>query len=450
MAEPPLTTPGPPTGAVPPRPVFARTLGWNTAGTLAGQVAGLAVNIVLARTLAPDALAAVLAGLAFAAIVSLACGLALDRVGVVAVTRADDRRGALAGGITQIAGIGGLVAAVISVVVVALSGDVFPWSASGTAVALVAVLAGVEVVRTAVGELPRAWLRVVASVVLGQSGRSVLVLVGLGVAAAAGMLDTASDALVVFVVASGALAGAAVGIVRKLSDGERADRSAGATVARGGGLVVVGVVSRAMIEQADVLIVAAAFDARAAAGYAIATRIANAVAGATAAINITVLPLLGRVDASRAGAVETLARNGATLGAIVVVPACLGLAVLASPVLEFVFGNDIAASAGILQILLVGQVVNALTGVPGAVLLDAGRHRTLLAVNLSVSLAVLVAELAVLTLDDPRWIAGVNVVGFGALNLAMWQSARRQLGVRCHSHVWPPRVRDAVLDAARS
>ena len=429
--------------------VFARALGWNIGGTAAGQIAGLALNIVLARALAPTALAAVLAGLSFAAIVSLACGIALDRVGIVAVTRDPEHRGALAGGIVVVAAGASGVAAVVAGIGALIGGDAFPWSGSGTAVALVALLTGADVLRTASGELPRAWLRTGTSVVLGNAGRSVVVLVGLAVVAATIGLDTAERALAVFVVGSGSLAIAAVVSVHRLADGQPADPRAGLRIARGGGVVAVGSVARAMIEQADVLVIAAAFDARAAAGYAITARVANAVAGATAAINLTVLPMFGRVQQRSEDGIQNLARAGATLASLVVVPSCLLLAIYAEPVLDLVFGDDIADAAPFLRILLVGQLLNVLTGVSGAVLLDAGRHRSLLTINVVASVAVLVGELAVLPFDDPRLVAWVNAIGFGLLNLAMLVTARRRLGIRCETHIAPRAALHSIRTAFR-
>lgn len=429
--------------------VFGRALGWNIGGTAAGQVAGLALNIVLARALGPTALAAVLAGLSFSAIVSLACGIALDRVGIVAVTRDPERRGALAGGIVLVAAGASGVAALIAGIGALIGGDAFPWSESGTAVALVALLTAADVIRTASGELPRAWLRTGTSVVLGNAGRSIVVLVGLGATAATVGLTTAEGALAVFAIGSGALAVAAVASVRHLAGDQRADLAGGLRVARGGGVVAVGSVARAMIEQADVLVVAAAFDARVAAGYAITARVANAVAGATAAINLTVLPMFGRVQESDEDGIQNLARAGATLSSLVVVPSCVVLAIFAEPVLDLVFGSDIADAAPFLRILLIGQALNAVTGVPGAVLLDAGRHRSLLTINVVASGAVLVGELAVLPVDDPRLVAWVNAIGFGLLNLAMWATARRRLGIRCETHLGPRAAVRSIRTAFR-
>lgn len=430
---------------------FARSLGWNSAGTIAGQVAGLVLNIVLARSLGAEPLAAVLAGLTFAAIVGQAASMGFDRVGIVAVSQATpERRGAIAGGIVRVMLVGVVLAAVVSVVLPAVASSVFPWGPGGSGVGswwlvvAVAAVAVTDAVRNAVGELPRGWLRTVPSVVVGASGRSVIALVVLVVLAAVGVLDTAERALTAFALGGLVLAGAAVALVRRLADGAVPDPRAAWRICRNGVVVMVGVVARGLIDQADVLVVAAAFDAPVAASYAIATRVANAVAGATIAINLTVLPLLGQSDeADRA----TLARAGSTIAAAIVIPACVVLAVFAEPLVRLAFGDELVTAVPFLRILLAGQVVNVVSGVAGAVLLDRGHHRRLLELNGGMSALILVAELAVLGLDDARAVAVANIVGFGLLNVSTWWSARRLEGVSCHAHLWPPTAVAAVRAA---
>ena len=316
------------------------------------------------------------------------------------------------------------------------------WGAAS--VVTIAALTGAEVVRTTVGDLPRAWLRTGRAVAFGTAGRAILVLaVLLGLANVHAVRSTVA-VLVVFAAVSGLLAAAAVSTVRGLAGPGGADREAARGVARSGAVAVGAFVARAVVDQADVLVVTASFPARTAATYAIATRLANAIAGVPAAVAITLLPMLGRASASSEEL--PLTRAAATVSCLAVVPVCMVLGILAPHILAVLFGAPFASGATMLRLMLVGQIVSAATGASATVLLDAGRHRVLLVASVVVSLATLAAELVTASIGTAEMVAAVSTAGFAVLNVVLATAVARATGVAPLPFLRPA----SVLAAARA
>jgi PST family polysaccharide transporter len=409
---------------------LAVATGWNIFGTAAGQVAGLLLTVVVARALNPEDLGVLLPALTFVAFATQAGGCGLDRVGVVDVSRAGADRGPRALGIVSVSAVGALAAAALVAVAATLFDNTLTWGTDGALTVFLALLAGVDVVRATAAELPRAWLKVFDAVALGTAGRQIVALVVVSAAALAGDL-TAVETAALLAGVSGVLSVAAALRVRTLAATRTADLHVGAALARRGAPVMVAGLARGVTEQADILVVAAAFDKPTAAAYAIASRLAAALGGVTIALNITVLPLLGR--AARRGSPEdreSIARVGATVASWVVVPAAIALTVVAGPVVRLLYGDSYSQVVGILQILLVAQIVNALCGVGGAVLLDGGREKALLAINVVAAVVAVLAEVAAAQSGDVYWVATANAAAFAALNIAGAVASIKLLNVR--------------------
>jgi O-antigen/teichoic acid export membrane protein len=208
-------------------------------------------------------------------------------------------------------------------------------------------------------------------------------------------------------------------------------------VASGVGFLVP-LVAVAAIERMDTIILGALQGPDLAGIYSVATRLAILVSFATAAVNAMLGPmaaeLIGRKDQD---GLRLLLANGALIGTGLSILVAVGLLAI-GPQLMHLFGPAFAAASGAMQILMVGQVIQAGLGGGGALLALSGRNRALAIVMVSSVVAHVV--LCVL-LIPPFGLTGAALATATTLSISgLVQAvlARRLLGV-------DPSIRSGLL-----
>ncbi len=186
---------------------------------------------------------------------------------------------------------------------------------------------------------------------------------------------------------------------------------------------------RFLLQQTDVLVVGAVLGTREAGIYAVATRLTRLVALGLLAVNAISAPLTAELFAAGdKGGLERMTLTAAWLSTAACVPAALALVWLREPVLRF-FGPEFLAGAGVLVLLALAQVVNAMTGPVGWLLNMTGHHQ----VNARILVWVAGAN-ALLSWPATSWLglegaAVVTAVLVVVKNLWSWWEVKARLGI---------------------
>lgn len=130
-----------------------------------------------------------------------------------------------------------------------------------------------------------------------------------------------------------------------------------------------------LLSQVDLLILGAVRDAEEAGVYAAVSRLAGMVSFALVAANTAFAPVISELHTrGNYGELRHTARGVAIAVAAFSIPVCVGLAALAEPLLGL-FGEPFRSGATALRILVVGHLVNALSGPVGFLLTMTGHER---------------------------------------------------------------------------
>jgi O-antigen/teichoic acid export membrane protein len=182
--------------------------------------------------------------------------------------------------------------------------------------------------------------------------------------------------------------------------------------------------------RADVIVVAIVRGSLSAGVYAAAAKVALLAIFALEALNTIVAPTLSKLFyEGDLDAVRRVVRNAARVTLFASLAATLALELAGSRSLT-VFGAGYAGGMLALQILLVGQVINASTG-PVTYLMAATGHQKLAAVAQALSTGVFF--IAVIPLTETWGIAGTALavtLARGGMNVWMAVAAQRRLNVR--------------------
>jgi O-antigen/teichoic acid export membrane protein len=193
-------------------------------------------------------------------------------------------------------------------------------------------------------------------------------------------------------------------------------------------LVVNGLAAVAL--RADVIVVGAISGSEAAGVYAVASRVALLSTFALEALNTIVAPTISKLFfAQEHAALQRLVRNAArvTFGSSLLVTLALELAGTRSLA---VFGSGYTGGMTALQVLLIGQLVNASTG-PVTYLMISTGGQNLAALAQAVSTALFLLSAIPLTYYWGFVGTGIAVtLGRATINIWMLVAAQRRIGVR--------------------
>lgn len=130
-----------------------------------------------------------------------------------------------------------------------------------------------------------------------------------------------------------------------------------------------------VLHQVDLLIMGAIRDAEEAGVYAAVLRLAGIVSVGLTAANVAFAPVISELHArGNYSELRHTARSVAIAVAAFAIPVCVGLAALADPLLGL-FGEPFRSGATALRILVVGHLVNVLSGPVGFLLTMTGHER---------------------------------------------------------------------------
>ena len=149
---------------------------------------------------------------------------------------------------------------------------------------------------------------------------------------------------------------------------------------------------------------------------------------------VVLSPVVARLYArNQIADLERAVRVGATAAALPTVVIVGTLLLYGGPILGLVYGDAYRDGAAVLRILACGQLVNALAGVCGQVLLMTGHQRTMMKVTLSGgALFFPVGALACWSFG-PAGLAAVSALTAVGTNVTLWVLVRRNLGVWTHA-----------------
>lgn len=181
--------------------------------------------------------------------------------------------------------------------------------------------------------------------------------------------------------------------------------------------------------QTDILMIGSLLGTREAGIYAAATRIATLVLAGLIAVNTIVAPMISRLYATdRIDELQRIVSQAARRILFVSLPVGLALAVLGRWVLSF-FGAEFVEGSAALVILIGGQLINALAGSVGFLMMMTGHEREAASI-MTVSVVLNVGLNAVLI---P--VFGMEGAAFAtALTTALWNIlmllyVQRRLGI---------------------
>ncbi|MGY2876231.1 O-antigen/teichoic acid export membrane protein [Marmoricola sp. URHA0025 HA25] len=304
---------------------------------------------------------------------------------------------------------------------------------SGIEVGAVALWLASDVVRLVVAETYRADLKFGPAAFASYGIRAPLFLLLLGVE---GILGGGLDRTTILLDASGASAVVCVVATAMLPRNVRWWRAhpllSGRTLWRGHLTMVLTTFAATLIGGADVWIVGSVADDATTASYALAVTLVSGIAMLGAAITGGASPYLASAIArSNYESIQSRLIRAIRLAAILGVLAYVGLLAVVSPLAVQLGGSAYEDVSVFVAVLGAGQIVNLLAGIPGAVLVAARRYEVLMAIAVTVAVAVVAIEVvAGFVLHNVVLIAVSSSAATGALPLVACVVASQAVRVR--------------------
>lgn len=184
--------------------------------------------------------------------------------------------------------------------------------------------------------------------------------------------------------------------------------------------MVFGGLGQVVLNRSGILILGAMVSTQAVGLYSAASRIANLNIFALAAINTVVPQMLASVYyKGRIGEFRVLLRQSMLLSGLASVPLCLIMLIWPRELLTF-FGAEFVEAARLLQILAVGQFINAITGPVGFGLLMTGREREFALISGTVAIANVMGNIWAISIWGSVGAAAVTAVSVIVKNGLMY------------------------------
>jgi O-antigen/teichoic acid export membrane protein len=408
-------------------------LALNLVTTAASQGLALLSSVVLARLLTLRTFGVLSSLLAASALLVTLGTIGLERAGIVELGRREGaKRRAAAWSLMVVAAIAGVIAAGVASLVTRL---VFR-GASPAVIVLFGLLVGTEVIRGASFDWLRVWFRHGESALFGQGPRSAVALVIVGVCRLWTGQTTLAMAIGAFALSSLLLESVFVARLARVAGAPRRgdfaiDAVTGAV--RNGAPLALANASRSFLNQGDILIVSAAFRPEVVAVYALATKLVNLITSVIMAANSVAMPLLaaGRKHepsdgdrTTRRERDERVLRTSATVAFGLVLVTAVVLALLGRPLVSSVFGSRYRDAAPLMNILLIGQLVNGASGFGGSLLVFLGRTQLLFWMYSGAAALTAIAEAVAARTGRITLVALVSGLGLGLGEAALALAAK--------------------------
>jgi O-antigen/teichoic acid export membrane protein len=183
------------------------------------------------------------------------------------------------------------------------------------------------------------------------------------------------------------------------------------------------------LAQLDIWIVGACCSSAELAVYGVARRMSLLVAIPLTQISLIVSSSISELYARGDRAqLQRIVKGAATISVLATLVPVVAMSVLAAPLLELVFGAGFRGGAELLRILLLGQLVFALTGPCGVTLMMTGHQRASLWSLLAAVPVYVFAPWAVTTYG-PAAVAIIFALSTSVQNVVQWMAARIVLGI---------------------
>lgn len=184
------------------------------------------------------------------------------------------------------------------------------------------------------------------------------------------------------------------------------------------------------LAQLDIWVVGACCSGPELTVYAVARRLSLLVAIPLTQISLVVTSSVSELYArSDRVQLQRVVKGASTISALATLIPVVAMLALAAPLLEFAFGGGFDSGAKLLRILLVGQLVFALTGPCGVALMMTGHQRmSLYSLLAAVPIYVLIPWVA--TTYGPSAVAIVFASALSLQNVTQWIVVRNVLGIQ--------------------
>jgi O-antigen/teichoic acid export membrane protein len=409
-------------------------------GTLA--VGSLVVNSLLTRTMPPQSVGVYFLAVSIVTFAATAGRAGLNQAVIRLIARAESDRTAVAGVwvrtalVVAAATAAAASAFLVFVAVPPLASTVF----NSPRLAQIGVLLGCwsffEALRLVASEALRGFGRIGAATLLGDAGRQVL----FGATLSAAFLATGG--LTLDLVVGSAIASAAVVLVvalwllraRLAQPSSAATWSMASKTLRVSLPIMVTSLALLAVTLGDVWLAGILLPDADVGVYAATARLVLLVLFPLHISNVVLSPVVARLYARRQiSDLERAVRVGATVAALPTVAIVGTLLLYGGPILGLVYGDAYRDGAAVLRILACGQIVNALAGVCGQVLLMTGHQRTMMRVTVLGGALFFPAGALAGGWFGSEGLAAVSALTAVGTNVTLWILVRRNLGVWTHA-----------------
>jgi len=428
---------------------LTRGASWSLLARIVVGLTGLAVNVVVARLLKPDALAAYFLTFSVVTVAAAVARLGLPRVVVRLVSSAiaSGHPGQARAAIRRVVLLAVAASALTTIIVGGppgrwLAGSVFDSKAMEDVMLLAALWAAMEGLRYVLSETFRGFHDFRTSAVLGDAARGALTVAALGTLLVLGQTASLSLVVAACLAASALTALLAAGfLARRMAPLGLPERLNTVVITIALPLLVADIVGL-LLNQADLWVVGATRSAGDIAVYGAAGRLVVLLAVPLFVVNAVIAPVVAELHVQgKREELETTLRGATTVATIPVLVLFAVVVVAGGQVMALVFGSFARDGGLVFTILSAGQVVAVMTGSCAITLMMTGYHRTVMVYSL-IALAFTIVGLLIAA--DRVGITGIAVVsaaGTALQNVLLTIRARQLLGIWTHASISPRNLR---------
>ncbi len=423
---------GKPRGRAGRTPALTASVVWAAAGLVVMTATGLAANVLITRSLPPREVGVYFVCVSLVMVLAVIARAGLD-YGVISFTGvglARDETGVARGSIMLSLQIVSVLATLTAALVVLVWSAWISEFAVGLGI-LVGLLLVADSVRQVASEAFRGFGDIPRASAYGNALRGVLFLGFLGAGRLLWSDLDLARCLQASVIASAATcAWALFALMRRLRTLGPPSAVARGPILRQSLPMMATSLAGLILSQGAVLVVGGLLDARSAALYGAALRVALLLEAPLFVANAVVLPIIVRLHAvGDSAALEHVLRRAATVISLAMLGALVVLIVGGQMLMRTLFGPFFAGAAPVLAILAGAQLVNSLAGSSGITLSMTGNERAAMLIS---SVSAVAAVLLEVILGQMFGINGVAIgaaVGIAAANIVMVAAVRARLGI---------------------
>jgi len=411
---------------------------WAFSGRAVTTISALAVNVLLARLLAPDDLGAYFLILTLVSISALLAQMGLSQTAVRTIAEAlgkgmPGRTHAIIRSILRYA-VAGTVLVTVGLLVgggkwIAL--HVFGSPTIAGLVGVATVWVAVLTFQNLIVEMFRGFHDIRLATIFGgmvTGGLSAIIFLLIWLIQGHASLEHA----IVFIIVSGVvnLLVSAVFLRWKVTALKGGDRSMENSILKIAIPLLLNNVTMFVLTQADIWILGAFRPHNEVALYGATARFIILIDMPLLIVNAVLPPLVTLLFVQgKKEELQSTLQTTATLAAIPALAVTLAFLLFGNPILGLVYGEYYRGGSLILRVLSVGQILNVVAGSCGLTLIMTGHQFTLLKITILTGIITVVGDLWVVTVYGPLGVAVVTASALILQNVMMLLFVKRQVGV---------------------